>query len=103
MAAVKQMEDYLDEVKVWMARNSMFMNDGKTQYLQIVPKSAGAIVDTSMIRVGVATITASLYIQCLVFALIGTLTRRNKCRKLSVLALSTCETLMKLAAFSPDR
>ena len=65
VAAVKQMEDYLDEVKVWMARNSMFMNDGKTQYLPIVPKSAGAIVDTSMIRVGVATITASLYIQCL--------------------------------------
>ena len=45
MAAVKQMEDCLDEVKVWMARNSMFMNDGKTQYLPIVPKSADAIVD----------------------------------------------------------
>ena len=28
VAAVKQMEDCLDEVKVWMARNSMFMNDG---------------------------------------------------------------------------
>ena len=32
-AAVKQMEDCLDEEKVWMARNSMFMDDGKTQYL----------------------------------------------------------------------
>ena len=28
VAAVKQTEDCLDEVKVWMARNSMFMNDG---------------------------------------------------------------------------
>ena len=30
VAAVKQMEDGLDELKVWMARNSMCMNDGKT-------------------------------------------------------------------------
>ena len=65
MAAVKQMEDCLDEVKVWMARNSMFMNDGKTHYLPIVPKSADAIVDKSVIRVGVATITASLCVPCL--------------------------------------
>ena len=64
-AAVKQMEDCLDEVKVGMARNSMFMNDGKTQYLPIVPKSADAIVDRSVIRVGVATITASPCVQCL--------------------------------------
>ena len=65
MAAVKQMEDCLDEVKVWMARNSMFMNDGKTQYLPIVPKSADATVDKSVIRVGTATIAASLCVQCL--------------------------------------
>ncbi|KAK2145109.1 hypothetical protein NP493_4026g00000 [Ridgeia piscesae] len=45
----------LDEVKV----------DGKTQYLPIVPKSADAIVDKSVIRVGEATITASLCVQCL--------------------------------------
>ena len=64
-AAVKQMENCLDEVKVWMARNSMFMNDGKTQYLPIVPKSADAIVDKSMIRVGMATITASPCVQSL--------------------------------------
>ena len=32
VAAVKQLEDCLDEVKVWMVRNSIFMNDGKTQY-----------------------------------------------------------------------
>ena len=64
LAAVTQMEDCLDEEKVWMARNSMFMNDGKTQYLPIVPKSADAIVDKSVIRVGMATITASLCVQC---------------------------------------
>ncbi len=65
VAAVKQMEHCLNQVKVWMARNSMFMDDGKTQYLPIVPKSANAIVDKSVIRVGVATITASLFVQCL--------------------------------------
>ena len=65
VAAVKQMEDCLDEVNVWMARNSMFMDDGKTQYLAIVPKSADAIVNKSVIRVGMATITASLCVQCL--------------------------------------
>ena len=43
----------------------MFMNDGKTQYLPIVPNSADAIVDKSVIRVGVATITASHCVQCL--------------------------------------
>ena len=30
MAAAKQMEDCLDELKVWMAWNSMCMNDVKT-------------------------------------------------------------------------
>ena len=59
------MEDCLDEVKVWMAQNSMFMNDGKTQHLLIVPKSADAIMDKSVIRVGMASITASLCVQCL--------------------------------------
>ena len=43
-----------------MARTSMFINDGKTQYLPIVPKSADAIVYKSVIRIGVVTITASL-------------------------------------------
>ena len=64
LAAVKQMEDCLDEVKVWMAWNCMFMNDGKTQYLPIVSKSADAIVDKSVIRVGVVTITVSRCVQC---------------------------------------
>ena len=65
VAAVKQMEDCLDKVKEWMAWNSMFMNDGKTHYIPIVPKSADAIVDKSVIRVGVVTITASRSVQCL--------------------------------------
>ena len=59
------MEDCLDEVKVWMARNSLFMNDDKTQYLPIVLKSTDAIVDKSVIRVDMATITALLCVQCL--------------------------------------
>ena len=48
-----------------MAPNSMFMNDGKTQYLPIVPKSADAIGDKSVIRIGEATITASHCVRCL--------------------------------------
>ena len=52
LAAVKQMKDCLDDVKIWMARNSMFVNYGKTQYLPIVLKSADAIVGKSVIRVG---------------------------------------------------
>ena len=39
--------------------------DGKTQYHPIVPKSADAIVDKSVIRLGTATITASLCVQYL--------------------------------------
>ena len=37
----------------------MCMNDGKTHYLPIAPKSAAALVDGSVVRVGVSTITAS--------------------------------------------
>ena len=55
------------------------------------------------ILLGVATITASLCVQCLCVCVDRHLDMRSKCRKLSVLALSTCETLIKLAAFSPDQ
>ena len=34
-AVVQQMEDCLDDIKQWIAWNSMCMNDGKTQYLPI--------------------------------------------------------------------
>ena len=37
----------------------MCMNDGKTQYLPTAPKSAAALVDGSVILIGVSTITAS--------------------------------------------
>ena len=58
-AVVQQTEDSLDDIKRWMAWNSMCMNDGKTQYLPIVPKSAAALVDDSVIRVDVSTTTVS--------------------------------------------
>ena len=58
-AVVQQMENCLDEIKQRMAWNSMCMNDGKTQYLPIAPKSTAALVSGSVIRVGVSTITAS--------------------------------------------
>ena len=45
-----------------MKRKSMCVNDGKTQHLPIVPKSADAIVDKSVILVGVVT---SRCVQCL--------------------------------------
>ena len=43
----------------------MCMNDGKTQYLPTAPKSAAKLVDGSVIRVGVSTITASRCVRIL--------------------------------------
>ena len=43
----------------------LYNRNVKKQYLPIVPKSADAIVDKSVIRVGEATITASRCVQCL--------------------------------------
>ena len=61
----------------------------------------------SWIKVWFALVWLQLRLRCvfsvLVFALIGTLTWKSKCRKLSVLVLSTCATLIILAAFFPDR
>ena len=42
-----------------MTWNSMCMNDSKTHYLPILPKSAAALVDDNVNRVGVSTITTS--------------------------------------------
>ena len=53
------MEECSDDIKQWMAWNSMCMNGDKTQYLPIVPKCAAALVDGNVIPVGVSTITAS--------------------------------------------
>ena len=56
---MQQMEDCVDDIKQLMEWKSMCMNGGKTQYLPIAPKSAAALIDGSVIRVGVSTITAS--------------------------------------------
>ena len=72
LAAVKQMENCLDEVKVWIARNSMFMDDGKIHFLPTVPKSADAIVDKSVMVW--LQLRLRFVFSDLVFALIGTLT-----------------------------
>ena len=59
------MEDCLDVVNMWMASNYMFMNNNKTEYLPVIPKTATAtaLVDGSVIRVGDATITASRFVR----------------------------------------
>ncbi|KAK2185064.1 hypothetical protein NP493_246g00027 [Ridgeia piscesae] len=50
---------------MWMASNYMFMNNNKTEYLPVIPKTATAtaLVDGSVIRVGDATITASRFVR----------------------------------------
>ena len=58
-AVVQQIEDCLVDIKQWMAWNYMCMNDSKTQYLPIAPKSVATLVDGNVIRVCVSTITAS--------------------------------------------
>ena len=97
------MEDCLDEVKVWMARNYMFMNDGKTPYLPIVPKSADAIVDKSVIRVGEATVTASRCVQCLGVCIDRHLDTKKQVSK----TISACSFYMrsinKISRFFQDR
>ena len=57
-ATLRRMEDCLDVVNKWMTSNYMSMNNNKTEYLPVIPKtaSAAALVDGS---VGDATITAS--------------------------------------------
>ena len=73
--------------------------------LFVTSKYANVFVDKSVIRVGMVTITASRCAQCLGVCIDRhlCLTRRSMCRKLAVLARSTCATLIKLAVFFPDR
>ena len=87
-AVVQQMEDCLDDIKQWMAWNYMCMNDGKTQHLPIAPKSAAALVDGSVIRVGVSTITASRCVRNLGVFIDRHLDIKSKCLKPSVHAHS---------------
>ena len=60
-ATLRRMEDCLDVVNMWMASNYMCMNNNKTEYQPVIPKTAAAtaLVDGSVIRLGDATITAS--------------------------------------------
>ena len=86
-----------------MARNFIFMNYGKTQYLPIVPKSADAIVDKSVICLGVATITASLCGQCLGVCIDRHLDVKNQVSQ----TISACSFYLRninqIAAFFPDQ
>ena len=61
-ATLRRMEDCLDVVKQWMTSNCLCMNDNKTEYLPMVPKTAAAVVG-NVINVGDATITASRYVR----------------------------------------
>ena len=50
----------VDELKDWMTANMLSMNDSKTQYLPIVPKSAAWLLDeVNVIRIGDDTVTAA--------------------------------------------
>ena len=58
--AVNQIEKCVDELKDWMTANLLSMNDSKTQYLPIVPKSAARLLDgINVIRIGDNTVTAA--------------------------------------------
>ena len=56
-ATLRRMDDCLDVVNMWMASNYMCMNNNKTEYLPVIPKTAAAtaLVDGSGIRVGDAS------------------------------------------------
>ena len=56
---LRRMEDCLDVVKQWITSNCLCMNDNKKEYLPVVPRTAAALVDSSVIRVGDVTIIAS--------------------------------------------
>ena len=61
------------------------MNDGKTQYLPIVPTYAAGLVDGSVIRVGVSTITASRCVRNFGVFIDRYLDIKSKCLEPSVL------------------
>ena len=58
--AVNHIEKCVDQLKDWMTANMLSMNDSKTQYLPIVPKSAAWLLDeVNVIRIGDDTVTAA--------------------------------------------
>ena len=72
---------------MWMASIYMCMNNNKTEYQPVIPKtaSATALVDGSVIRVGDATITASRFVHNL-----GVVIDRHLDFKKQVSTLSVC-------------
>ena len=58
--AVHHIEKCVDELKDWMTANLLSMNDSKTQYMPIVPKSAAWLLDeVDVTRIGDDTVTAA--------------------------------------------
>ena len=58
--AVNHIEKCVDELNDWMTANLLSMNDSKTQYLPIVPKSASWLLDeVNVIRIGDDTVPAA--------------------------------------------
>ena len=80
----------------------MCMNDGKKQYLPIVPKSAAALVDGNVIRVGVSTITASRCVRNVGVVIDRHLDMKTQMSQPVNAAHSTSATSIKLADFYPN-
>ena len=58
--AVNNIEKCVDELKDWMIANLLSMNDSKTQFLAIVPKSAAWLLDeVNVILIGDDIVTAA--------------------------------------------
>ena len=81
----------------------MCKNDGKTQYLPTASKSAAALVDGSVIRVGVSTITASRCVRNLDVFIDRHLDMKKQVSQTVSAAHSTSATSIKLAFFYPNR
>ena len=80
----------------------MCMNDGKTQYLPIVPTYTVALDDGSVIRVGVSAITASRCVRNFGVFTDTHLDIKSKCLKPSVPAHLNSATSIKSVVFYPN-
>ncbi len=58
-ASLRRIELCIAEIKNWMALNYLSMNDGKTEFLPIAPKSAAPLLDGVTVRVGDALVPAA--------------------------------------------
>ena len=58
--ALHHIEKCVDELNDWMTANMLLMTDSKTQYLPIIPKSAGLLLDEmNVIRIDDDSVTAA--------------------------------------------